>query len=1420
MLSSFFGKRPEYATPTVPRIPKLTASGPSYHSRALPRSLQAGPVLKSVPLPPTESSFLVRFRRSIEQLAGHVPVADEEHPFARFRNYEGSIADDAEPWEVWDRKIGNQLPLSQEQLRPLIMSGPNGVQAMYDVMFWLSTTHKVDIGVMEPKIDRVMEAIHLPTSTPTTSLPPSFTRASSVIDVDDTEFRPPSPRPAHPPTSSSPSSSVRASSIIDVDSIHSRAPSPQPASPRHARCKPMYSCAGVKVEFPHGVSAWEGYTNGLHTRLNDPWDAVIRRGEMRIFSRSCEKDVDNNDETCICCEDITASAHFKTVQHHILDPPKAKTNLAYYSTNGLVQKIREGQRSVRALRLVRVNDGKKIASRTRALALHKQWVAAVASGKVLRVDRLAATHLNHKVGIAGLMKHWFNASKHIYKPLNYTQEDYLRGLLIWRLGGARLAGIAHRALDLPSVSTLRRHSIVPNLVTSSTHPKPAEIEANLRASFKEIEERIGTEGVVHQILMVDELKVEERLRWDPNTNVVLGLCREHSAGLSLEFVSENEPKLILNELRANKTHLAVEATVASVGLLAKDPALYSARTGLISGSCKRESGESHAKILKTALESSAITKLRTVNLTSDGESRRAEAIIRLTFKYSLPPSSPIHPLLHDLEFMNLMVGEDDLTGDKDYKHCFKRLRNWLLRKRGLVIGDLEITMAIVRSQLQFHGLTPVRIGNLLQPNDRQDVKLAYDLLREIWRLPTLNSDSGKPLRFIETRETFQMLGSLFRHLIFPYVCTTLSLSDQLRHLSSAAHLLLALMRKTNAGAKFMPTQLYIDLMMMIKNVFFCVAKTQVDCPAGEFWLILLGTDRLEVLFGILRTMVGSDANVDLLQLALRITGTTEVSTILALFPHWDSAPRRLKLPVLSENDIEIEQRQDHITPPSWTGNVAVKNVNLRTLWILGRKDIEAEFPALAPVLKELSDERAAGESIDILQPFGTDIVHAERAADDIDDSAEDYQEAGTVPSVPDSVPPPEPFTEDAVAEDDPEQKYSPTFDLGGKEVYKGNQLFRDYKNPQAGSQDRLKRVANLPRYGSILCSVFKRNFTILRYMVQTDTTYSSVIRSDEDSTGAQITLDIPIVTFNDWIWEKGRGKTFTTPGRFTELIDPDINVAKGQSARLLFDSQDILAIGGMIFGRITAADGPKIASVPRSAHFPYQNTDGKLCFLCEDETVEHEIARIGCCAHCSPPVKLSSRIPDLLNHNAAHILFDPAIKAEDQPCGLCLRPAPQCTFVLKGSSSADIQVDGRKSNCPGYSRFSYQTASVSETKNPSSNVPVPCPISSCSAVIWRYGLLRHFKECHPGLPQSLYDTHAILATEKMLLKHLWNDRHSKKTAQVQKVETEEGHRARRIGLLQDKLGSPYQRRQRSRGGSNAGDKLRFSGESCRRARFV
>ncbi|KAJ7330313.1 hypothetical protein DFH08DRAFT_624666, partial [Mycena albidolilacea] len=94
---------------------------------------------------------------------------------------------------------------------------------------------------------------------------------------------------------------------------------------------------------------------------------------------------------------------------------------------------------------------------------------------------------------------------------------------------------------------------------------------------------------------------------------------------------------------------------------------------------------------------------------------------------------------------------------------------------------------------------------------------------------------------------------------------------------------------------------YTDIMLMIKNTYFCVAKAKIDDPTEKFWLILLGTDCLEELFGILRTMIGNNRNFDVLQLVERITGSTKVANILAMYPHWDRPPRRLQLPTLAHD---------------------------------------------------------------------------------------------------------------------------------------------------------------------------------------------------------------------------------------------------------------------------------------------------------------------------------------------------------------------------------------------------------------------------------------------------------------------------------------------------------------------------------------
>jgi hypothetical protein len=280
--------------------------------------------------------------------------------------------------------------------------------------------------------------------------------------------------------------------------------------------------------------------------------------------------------------------------------------------------------------------------------------------------------------------------------------------------------------------------------------------------------------------------------------------------------------------------------------------------------------------------------VRVVSIATDGEARRGKALAQLTFKHMLSPSSAIYCWLSSCSLLDLHVGDDDLTCDKDYKHtASKRLRNALLREKGILVYGTWITPAVLRSHLLDAGHKTDHIRAMLNPSDKQDVMLAYMLLRDIWSLPVLSSG---PPGCIQSREALRLLGSLFYHLLVPYICVDMSIEEQLEHLSYAGHLALVLYVHENTCGNFLPTILYCDIVLMIKNVFFCVAKAKVDTPNDTFNLVLLGTDRLETLFGCLRTVIGNDANVDSYQLSSRLTGTMESASILALHPEWDKAP--------------------------------------------------------------------------------------------------------------------------------------------------------------------------------------------------------------------------------------------------------------------------------------------------------------------------------------------------------------------------------------------------------------------------------------------------------------------------------------------------------------------------------------------------
>jgi hypothetical protein len=101
---------------------------------------------------------------------------------------------------------------------------------------------------------------------------------------------------------------------------------------------------------------------------------------------------------------------------------------------------------------------------------------------------------------------------------------------------------------------------------------------------------------------------------------------------------------------------------------------------------------------------------------------------------------------------------------------------------------------------------------------------------------------------------------------------------------------------------------------------------------------------LETVFGLLRSAIKPDPNVDLLQLANRGSGQCEVAVIMALYPEWDRVSRHLKLPAVHEAGQTLTSKFDHINPTSWKGNPEVRNVTPLTYWIQRWKLVEESCP--------------------------------------------------------------------------------------------------------------------------------------------------------------------------------------------------------------------------------------------------------------------------------------------------------------------------------------------------------------------------------------------------------------------------------------------------------------------------------------------
>ena len=186
---------------------------------------------------------------------------------------------------------------------------------------------------------------------------------------------------------------------------------------------------------------------------------------------------------------------------------------------------------------------------------------AIASGKASWVDRLINIGLRQKKGARGLLTSYIAAAEGYYNPKSFTEEEDMKALLLWKLGGNRVAEINHRANHAPSVSYLRTRSTVPPIVPSHDQPTVSQVTSNVEAMLEGVLDVIHSENhskFIHTVLMFDEIATEKRIRWDPKTNYFLGLCREHAHNTATEFINEGDMEELFQALDNGQVHHAGE----------------------------------------------------------------------------------------------------------------------------------------------------------------------------------------------------------------------------------------------------------------------------------------------------------------------------------------------------------------------------------------------------------------------------------------------------------------------------------------------------------------------------------------------------------------------------------------------------------------------------------------------------------------------------------------------------------------------------------------------------------------------------------------------------------------------------------------------------------------------------------------------
>ncbi|KAI0689951.1 hypothetical protein BC835DRAFT_1281911, partial [Cytidiella melzeri] len=213
----------------------------------------------------------------------------------------------------------------------------------------------------------------------------------------------------------------------------------------------------------------------------------------------------------------------------------------------------------------------------------------------------------------------------------------------------------------------------------------------------------------------------------------------------------------------------------------------------------------------------------------------------------------------------------------------------------------------------------------MNPSDTQDVPRVVEFIEVINRISGLSTEGCTPIELQEL-PYIAVVAEMFMSFMVAFISPDWNLPEQVASLSKFVHMAFVLFQQHVVN--FMPSQLYGDMQMTVKNIIFCIAKQQELDRSQPFYLFWAGDDQLETLFGRVCMQGAHNPNFSYKNLIDRLAAAMDLDDVFAQQPELDSGFRRLK--------VSRTEHVDHLNPESWQGNALVSEVDLESAWMRGR----------------------------------------------------------------------------------------------------------------------------------------------------------------------------------------------------------------------------------------------------------------------------------------------------------------------------------------------------------------------------------------------------------------------------------------------------------------------------------------------------